>query len=98
MKIDNLKELSKLIQLCRKTGVDAIEIDGIKLALGQAPKRATRPQGDAQAFPEASLQIPAFNGSPEATSDVKAYVQEVIKTDELSDEDLLFYSATGESN
>lgn len=34
MTISNIKELSKLIDLCRKKGIDSVEIDGIKLKLG----------------------------------------------------------------
>jgi hypothetical protein len=37
VKIDNLKELSKLMTLCRKQGVAAIEIDNIKFNLGPEP-------------------------------------------------------------
>lgn len=34
MVISNIKELSKLIDLCRKKGIDALEIDNIKFKLG----------------------------------------------------------------
>ena len=37
MKIDSLKDLKKLMALCREQGIDAIEVDGIKMNLGQKP-------------------------------------------------------------
>lgn len=37
MKIDTLKELEKLVQMCNKHGVSDIEVDGIKLKLNGAP-------------------------------------------------------------
>jgi hypothetical protein len=39
MTIQNLKELSKLIDLCRKKGIDQIKIDNIELRLGTPPRR-----------------------------------------------------------
>lgn len=33
----NLKELEKLIKLCRKQGVESVRFDGIELHLGAAP-------------------------------------------------------------
>jgi hypothetical protein len=44
MKIDKLNELRALIKLCRNTGVQSIEVDGIKLSLHQdALKLKTEP-------------------------------------------------------
>lgn len=37
MKIESLKELSKLIDLCRKKGIKSISADGVQLELGEAP-------------------------------------------------------------
>lgn len=49
--IKNLTDLSKIIDLCRKKGVDSIEIQGIKLSLKhEAPpsnyKKKKEPEGD----------------------------------------------------
>lgn len=33
MKIDSLKDLEKMIKLCQKNGVEAIEVDGVKISL-----------------------------------------------------------------
>ncbi len=94
MKIDNLKDLSKLIALCRKSGIDAIKIDNIELHLGKLPlKASSRPKAVFQAkAPEEDIQVPQFNGMPitEPKDDVE--------TDELTEEQLLFYSAQGEAN
>lgn len=40
MTITNLKELAKLMDLCRKKGVSNISVDGITLELGDAPTQA----------------------------------------------------------
>jgi hypothetical protein len=37
MTINNLKELSKLIDLCRKKGIESMSISGINFKLGEAP-------------------------------------------------------------
>lgn len=44
MKIENLKELHALVKLCRKAGINAIEVDGVKLSLGDAPAPQLGPQ------------------------------------------------------
>lgn len=43
MKIESLKDLKALIKFCRKSGIKSIEVDGVKLDLGdepQTPKQA----------------------------------------------------------
>lgn len=37
MKIDTLADLRQLIKVCRKEGINSIEVDGIKLELGDVP-------------------------------------------------------------
>ncbi len=49
MTITNQKELSKLLDLCRKKGVDSIEIDNIKLKLAPSPKKEKATSTDSQA-------------------------------------------------
>lgn len=39
MQVNTLKDLEAVIALCRRKGVRAIEISGIKLELGEAPVR-----------------------------------------------------------
>lgn len=41
MTISNLKELSKLIDLCRKKGIDSISIDNVQIKLGQIRRKVT---------------------------------------------------------
>jgi hypothetical protein len=37
MKIESIRDLSKLIDLCRKKGIQDIAVDGISLKLGELP-------------------------------------------------------------
>jgi len=80
MTIDNLKELQKLINLCRKAGVDIIKVDGIELVLGKEPVKATTK------VPKSILPTIAPGGITEDT--------QIEMPDDLSPEQLLFYSAT----
>lgn len=48
MKISSIKDLEQVIKLCRRTGVEAIEIDGVKLSLGTPPQRITRKSSESQ--------------------------------------------------
>lgn len=40
MTVNSLADLKKLIQLCQKQGVSRIEVDGVKLELGDVPVRS----------------------------------------------------------
>lgn len=84
VKIDTLKDLQKLIQLCQKTGVEAIKIDGIEMAIKplSTVKRAAR-----------RLKTQAV--TTDGTQDVSDLVD---MPDELTPEQLLFYSAQGHVN
>lgn len=92
MVINNLKDLKALVQLCRKEGIDAFEIGDIKFNLGAKPKRERKHTPIEFDIPEASVKIPQYNPI------VKQVVADVIKTDDLTQEELLFYSATGDTN
>lgn len=91
MTISSLKELQKLIALCRKTGVASIKVDGIEFNLGALPsvKTQSKPIDFSSDFPESSIKVPQFQGY------VAPIVDEKIQTDELSEEQLLFYSSAG---
>lgn len=65
MTINNIKELSRLIDLCRKKGIDSVEIDNIKLKLGNLEPKVEK-----------------FKGP------------ELVETPRLTDEDLLYWSAS----
>lgn len=75
MKIDNLKELRALVKEMRKSGIDAIKIDGIEFTL-----QDTQPKAKKQAI--TSTYTPGI-----ITADTR------IITEELTPEQMLFYSA-----
>jgi len=45
MKIETIKDMSALLDLCRKKGVESIEVDGLKITLGSAPTRKAKNAG-----------------------------------------------------
>lgn len=117
MNIPDLKKLKQLVKLCRETGIDSMEIEGIKFTLGLAPQ--SKPRGKqrtvADDFPEASIKVPAYNPTGGAVTvpneDVDfgtssgviistnqgQIIADTIVTNELTAEQLLFYSATSEN-
>lgn len=52
MKIENLKDLKKLIQLCRAQGVNTISVDGVTVELGDQPQPVKRSNSPATTFNE----------------------------------------------
>ena len=90
MTVNNIKELQAIMKLCRKEGVDIIKIDGLEFHL----KDKETIISDKKTF-----SMPAFKPSIEMQS---AYIpggiteDTQIITDQLSEEQMLFYSA-GES-
>lgn len=85
MKIENLKQLKELIQLCQKSGVKTIEIDGIVMSLGDAPVKERKAKSTKTRTiygPAGAVEIPV-----EALPDV------IDTPDALTDEQLLFYSS-----
>lgn len=91
MTITSTKDLEKIIILCQKHGVTAIELDGIKLNLGPKPTGKRRyKQVPMDLSPEANLKVPQFTPMAKTIADQ-------IDTDELSDEQLMFYSARAET-
>ena len=80
MTIPDLKELKKVIELCRKLGVDLIKVDGVEIHLGMTPVRD---------FPTQQESIKP------STSYAPGGITEEVKIDipaELTPEQLLFYS------
>lgn len=88
MVINSLKELKKLILLCRQTGVQSMKIDGIELHLGTLPKQTVR-SIDTNVFPEESIKVPAY--TPVIEDDGK------VDEETLTDEQLLFYSSRSDT-
>jgi hypothetical protein len=80
MTIPDLKELKKVIELCRKLGVDLIKVDGVEIHLGMAPPIE---------------QAPSLKQTQVQTSYAPGGITEDIKIDipaELTPEQLLMWS------
>lgn len=94
MKIESLKELDKLMQLCRKRGVSSITVDGVTFHMNEkaqyVTKHVTAAPDYSNDFPEASIPVPKFTGEitdPEAP-----------ETTELTPEQLMMWSAGATNN
>lgn len=85
MKIENLNELQKVIKACRKLGVQSIKIDNVEFHLGDIPSPI---------LPKALRATEAITTIAPGgiTEDIK------ITSDELTDDQLLFYSAVSNSD
>jgi hypothetical protein len=57
MQIQSLLDLKAVVALCRKAGVTSIEVDGIKLVLGDAPAKRQHTRTERLTH-EAQLQPP----------------------------------------
>lgn len=87
MTIKDFKDLKKLIQLCQSQGVNAIEIDGIKLNLNTpAPKTKRYKQVNTEPYGtgsiEEQLQVPQMD---------------YIESDSPTEEQLLFMSSDAQA-
>lgn len=83
MKIETIRDLDKVIALCRKRGISAIKIDNIEFALdASTPVRANKTKA------EQSHNFTSHAISAETKIDLP---------DELTEDQLLFYSAAGTS-
>lgn len=80
MKLESLQDLKKLIDLCRKTGVETIKVDGLELKLGAVmpdkPKRQSK-------------QAISTGIAPGGITDNTPITFDGM----LTDEEMLFYSA-----
>lgn len=83
MKIESIKDLDKVIALCRKRGIRAIKIDNIEFQLDDAAPKATR-------HVDTTPTIPAYAPGG-ITADTK-----IDMPDELTPEQLLNWSVGGE--
>lgn len=54
MTITSIKDLSKLIDLCRKKGIKSISVDGVAIELGHDPKPKRRNEPDISPVPQYS--------------------------------------------
>lgn len=85
MQIESLKELQKLIKACRALGVEKIEIDGIKLELGSLP--TTRKASKVVEAVQDDFDLGGIGANTHIPT------PDLIKTDALTEEQLLYYSA-----
>lgn len=81
MKLDSIKDLEKVIKLCRRLGVNAIKVDGVEFQLSDTPVEK------AKVINKITTQPDSY--SPGITEDMK------IAIDELTEEQLLMWSAEG---
>lgn len=84
MVVKDIKDLKKLIDLCQKTGVESIRVDGIEIHLGALPTKHTFPKPNYK-----QNQVFTPGGITEETTIPQA------NDEELTEEQLLFYSAQG---
>lgn len=82
--MSSIKDLERLIKLCRKQGVQSIRFDGVELHLTELPQSIQRVNH--KKFPDLAPQGMAPGG---ITVDTK------ILTDELTEEQLLMWSVDG---
>jgi hypothetical protein len=86
MILHDLRDFEKLIKICKKHGINTMSIGDIKFTLPNSP--AERIESISKDFPEQIVTVPRYNG-PDLGPDK-------IDTDELTDEQRLFYSAKEE--
>lgn len=84
MKIDNIKQLQKVIRLCKREGVEHIIVDGIEININLS-YAAVKPKTGAKEI------MPIYTPGG-VTQDLK------IETDELSEEQLMMWSVEGVGN
>ena len=84
MKIENLKDLKALIQLAKKEGVEYMCVDGVEFNLSAAALYPTDK-------PKRQNVSAIINNPSLITEDTS-----IDTPDELTEEQLLYYSATGE--
>ena len=95
MQINSIKDLQKLVEMCRKTGVETMKVGNIEFTLGIQPAKEikktyteTAPQSTAANDPF-SLELAAIKNNIQVQEDQEEPV-------ELTEEQLLFYSTSNE--
>lgn len=81
MVIKDIKDLKQIIDLCRKTGVESIKIDNVEMHLGAVPIKYTT---------NTTKSITSTYPKNVVTEETQ------ITTDELTEEQLMFYSASNQ--
>lgn len=90
MEIKSLKDLDKLLKLCRKAGVATMKVGNMEFTLGKQAVASRSVISDV--FPEANIPVPQYNpGNINESTEI-----ETIQTDTLTEEQLMYYSARPE--
>lgn len=84
MQLESLKDLEKLVKLCRKLGVDKIEVDGVKVELGAPPEIVDSRKNRISNLQENQVFIPG--GIDQDTR--------IDMPDELTEEQKMFWSSS----
>lgn len=84
--IKDLKDLKQIIKLCRASGVLVLKLGENELHLGPAPVKVKATPRFAETTPEGKLVIPKPNLIDEGPDRIDT-------PDELSEDQMLFYSA-----
>lgn len=82
--IKDLKDLGKLIDLCRKKGVETVKVDGVEFTLGDVPQA-----------PRLHTAARDMNLPPESYIPIIQNTM-AIASEDLTEEQLLFYSTGAE--
>jgi hypothetical protein len=83
---NDIKQLEKLMRLCRKMGVTYAKVLDVELQFGSEPRKASKPVEIPQ-DPLATVSVPKPNLYSTLEPDPP------IQTDELTDEQKLFWSS-----
>lgn len=93
MDIKTIKDLDKLLKLCRKNGIETIKLGDIELTLN--PNFLSYPRTE----PKARITAPRVLAPGGITEEAQVQVDtEVLTQEELTDEQKLFWSVGGSPN
>jgi len=96
MTITSLKDLKKLIALCRRTGVQSIRVDNIEFHLGEEPIKVSHPRQNEQNVTNEVQQVTLTPGGVTEKTKIPG-VTIASDWDLLTDEQKLFYSSRPET-
>jgi hypothetical protein len=95
MTINSLKELQKLIALCRRTGVQQIRVDGIELYIGEEPVKVSRSRQKPQNVTNEVQSVTLTPGGVTEETKIPG-VTAASDWDMLTEEQKMFWSARPE--
>ena len=93
MTISNLKDLQKLIALCRRTGVQQIRVDGIELYIGEEPVKVSHSRQKKENVTNELHQVTLTPGGVTEQTKIPAVASD---WEAMTDEQKLFWSARPE--